>query len=47
MNICFLDGHVDVFDQENLCHDSDTTEADYGKTRYAALWNNKYDFENP
>jgi prepilin-type processing-associated H-X9-DG protein len=47
MNICFLDGHVDVFDEEDLCHDSDPTEAAYGQTRYAALWNNKYDFSNP
>jgi prepilin-type N-terminal cleavage/methylation domain-containing protein/prepilin-type processing-associated H-X9-DG protein len=47
MNIAFLDGHVDLFDQEDLCHDSDPTEALYGQTRYAALWNNKYDFSNP
>ncbi len=47
MNICFLDCHVDVLDEEDLCHDLDTTEPAYGQTRYAALWNNKYDFSNP
>jgi prepilin-type N-terminal cleavage/methylation domain-containing protein/prepilin-type processing-associated H-X9-DG protein len=47
MNICFLDGHVDIFDQEDLCYDSDSSDPRYGQTRYVALINNKYDFSNP